>query len=217
MTPGTPCSRTGVRTGRWHNHHVVDFTVVPKRTALLNVDMQNCFVEAAQDGMATLDRINRLAMVCRTAGVLVIHTSHVLRADGSTMGLLGELVPMIKRGTLTEGAPSAALHPNLVVDARDVLLEKPRFGAFHGTDLEAILRGRGIESVIIAGISSDVCCDTTAREANARDFQLLFLSDGTAVAGPNLATVQQATLRYMGALFGQVLSIEDMSRKLTGD
>lgn len=196
---------------------MVDFAVVPEHTSLLNIDMQNCFVEAAQDGIATLDRINRFAATCRDAGILVIHTAHVLNTDGSDMGLLGELVPMIKRGSLNRGAPSAELHPDLVVDERDVLLEKPRFGAFYRTDLEEILRGKGIDTLFISGISTDVCCDTTAREAHARDLKVLCLSDGTAVAGPNPESVQKETLRYIGALFGQVLTVEEATAKIEGD
>ena len=57
------------------------------------------------------------------------------------------------------------------LDPHDILLEKPRFGAFYGTDLELILRAHGIDTVIISGISTPVCCDTTAREAQARDFR----------------------------------------------
>ena len=123
---------------------MVDFAVVPERTALINVDLQNCFVQgypiSAPDGLAVLDRINRLAAACRAAGILVIHTSHVLRPDGSNMGVLGEMAPPVKEGIINKGAESAALHTGLVVDARDILLDKPRFGAFHGTDLELILR-----------------------------------------------------------------------------
>ncbi len=124
---------------------MVDFAVVPERTALINVDMQNCFVEGVPDGLATLDRINRLAVVCREAGILVIHTSHVLRPDGSNMGVLGEVAPRARDGFLNKGTESAALHKGLVIDPRDILIEKPRYGAFHGTDLELILRARGIE------------------------------------------------------------------------
>jgi nicotinamidase-related amidase len=194
---------------------VVDFDVVPARTVLLNIDMQNCFVAAAVDGLATLDRVNRLAEVCRSAGIVVIHTCHVLEPDGSNMGLLGEFVAGIKRGMLSRGSESTGLHPELVVDPRDLVVEKPRFGAFYDTDLEEILRARGIESVIISGISTDVCCDTTAREANARDLQVFFASDGTAAAGPNPFEVQHKTLALIGALFGQVLTVEEMTRRIT--
>jgi len=64
---------------------MVDFAVVPERTALVNVDMQNCFVQSspfsAPDGPVVLGRINRLAAACRAAGILVIHASHVLRTE----------------------------------------------------------------------------------------------------------------------------------------
>jgi ureidoacrylate peracid hydrolase len=201
---------------------MVDFAVVPERTALINVDMQNCFVEgspiSAPDGLAVLDRINRFAAVCRTAGILVIHTSHVLRPDGSNMGVLGEMAPPVKGGIINKGAESAALHKGLVVDARDILLDKPRFGAFHGTDLELILRTRGIDTVIISGITTNICCETTAREAMVRDFHAFFLSDGTATRGmgnASAAELQKATLTTLGFLFAQVLTVDEMRQKIS--
>jgi nicotinamidase-related amidase len=201
---------------------MVDFAVVPERTALVNVDMQNCFVEgspiSAPDGLRVLDRINRLAAVCRKAGILVIHTSHVLRPDGSNMGVLGEMVAPVKGGIINKGAESAALHKGLVVDARDILLDKPRFGAFHGTDLELILRIHGIDTVIISGIATNVCCETTAREAMVRDFHVFFLSDGTATGGMgnvSAAELQKATLTTLGFLFAQVLTVDEMRQKIS--
>ena len=200
---------------------MVDFAVVPERTALVNVDMQNCFVEgspiSAPDGLAVLDRINRFAAVCRTAGILVIHTSHVLRPYGSNMGVLGEMLPPVKGGIINKGAESAALHKGLVVDALDILLDKPRFGAFHGTDLELILRTRGIDTIIISGIATNVCCETTAREAMVRDFHVFFLSDGTATLGMGDASapeLQKATLATLGFLFAQVLTVDEMIQKV---
>jgi nicotinamidase-related amidase len=201
---------------------MVDFAVVPERTALINVDMQNLFVEgywpSAPDGLATLGRINRLATVCRDAGILVIHASHVLRPDGSNMGVLGEVVPAVRDdGIINKGTESAALHKGLVVGTRDILLEKPRFGAFHGTDLEMILRTRGIDTVIISGIATNVCCDTTAREAMVRDFRVFFLSDGTATSGIGKVTAAElhaATLATLGAVFAQVLTVDEMAQKI---
>src|ERR1700681_581996 len=123
---------------------MVDFSVVSEHTALINLDMQNCFVEgypiSAPEGLAVEARINRIAAACRQAGILVIHTSHVFRPDGSNIGVLGEIDPFVKKGILNKGSESAALHKGLTVDnARDILLEKPRFGAFYCTDLELIL------------------------------------------------------------------------------
>ena len=196
---------------------MVDFPVVPERTALINVDLQNFFVENAPDGFVILERVNALAAACRRAGILVVHTAHVLRADGTNTGVLGELIPaVLEEGFINEGSRTAAWHDQLVVEPADVLLKKPRFGAFHGTDLELILRSRGIDTIIVSGISTDVCCDTTAREANARDFRVLFLSDGTAVNDDREAAEagQQATLRVIDGLFAQVVTIAEVVRKI---
>jgi nicotinamidase-related amidase len=196
---------------------LVNFAVAPERTALINVDFQNCFVDATPRSRALLDRVNELASVCREAGVLVVHTCHVLRPDGSNMGVLGDLIPSIKDGVLNKGAESAALHEGLVIDSDDLVIEKPRYGAFHGTDLEQSLRGRGIDTVIIAGISTPVCCDTTAREAIARDFRVLFLSDGTATAASDGTSLQDATLEILDDTIAQVLTVAEAQQKISGE
>ena len=191
---------------------MVEFPLVPERAALVNVDLQNMFVESTPDGLDIVERVNRLADACRAAGVLVIHTRHVLRPDGSNMGVLGQINADVQAGVLNEGARTAALHDDLVVDPRDLILNKPRFGAFYGTDLEVILRSRGIDTIIISGIATNVCCDTTAREANARDIRVLFLADATATgAGPD---AQAGTLLLIAFLFGEVLSTEDFLERL---
>jgi len=199
----------------------VNFAIVPERTALINVDLQNCFVEgyplSTPDALAVMDRVNRLAVACRVAGIQVIHVSHVLRADGSNMGMLGEMVPLVKTGIINKGAPSAALHKQLAVDTKDILLDKPRFGAFHGTDLELILRTRSVDTVIISGVTTNVCCETTAREAMVRDFHVVFLSDATAtfaMGGLSAAELQTATLATLGFLSAEVLSVDELIQKL---
>lgn len=200
---------------------MTDFPVEPRKLALLNVDLQNLFVEgspiAAPDGPAVVARVNRLSAACRKHGVLVVHTAHVTRADGSNVGVLGELIPPVKEGLIAKGNPIAALHPSLHVDPRDLVLEKPRFGAFHGTDLELILRGRGIDSVIITGIATNVCAETTAREACVRDFKVFFMSDGTATSdmgGVPHAELQRATCAVLAFGFAQVLTVDEMIQKL---
>jgi ureidoacrylate peracid hydrolase len=110
------------------------------------------------------------------------------------------------------------LHKRLVVDPRDILIDKPRFGAFHGTDLDPILRARGIDIVIIAGSATNVCCETTAREAVVRDFRVFFLSDGTATFGmgdASAAELQKATLATLGFLFAEVLTIDEIMQKIS--
>lgn len=199
----------------------VDFPVVPGKMALLNVDMQNVFVHgyafSAPDGLELQERINRLAATCRKAGVAVIHCSHVLRPDGSNIGVMAEILPAVKEGIINKGASSAELHDGLVVEEDDILLEKPRFGAFHGTDLEIVLRNRGIDTVIVTGIATNVCCEMTAREANVRDFRVFFLSDGTSTFGMGDLTkedIQKATCTTLGALFAQVVTVDEMMSKI---
>lgn len=202
---------------------MVDFTLNPARTALLNVDMQRCFIEdspiAAPQGRAVLERINRLAAVCREAGILVVHTAHVYRPDGSNWGVAAELNPVVRTGIVNQGSAAAALHPDLVVDPRDIRLEKCRYGAFQSTDLELILRARGVDSVIVGGLVTNVCCDTTAREAMQRDFRVFFLSDGTGTVPFDdipAETMQRVALATMARIAGQVLSVADMIAKIRG-
>ncbi len=200
---------------------MVDFAVVPERTALLNIDLQNCFVEgspiAAPDGLIILQRVNRLAAACRAAGILVIHASIVTRPDGSNLGVMGEFNPPARSGILNKGTQSAALHSGLKIDPRDILLEKPRFGAFYGTDLELILRNRGTDTLIIGGVATNVCCETTAREVAVRDFKVFFLSDGTATSDMgdvSAAELQRVTCATLGFLFAQVLTVDEMIAKI---
>ena len=116
-----------------------DFPLVPARTALINVDMQRCFVEgtplASPDGPALVQTINELIQACREAGVLVVHTRGWMAKDGSDLGVMAEIVPSFLVGLYTEGAPTAELHDALDVAPNDLIINKPRYGAFHGTDL----------------------------------------------------------------------------------
>ena len=200
---------------------VTDFPLVPTRTALINVDMQRCFVEgsplASPDGLALVDRINQLAAVCRDAGIVIVHTRGWMSPDGSNLGVMGELVPPFIVDLYTEGAVSAELHDALEVAAADVVLNKPRYGAFHGTDLETILKSRGIDTAIISGIATNICCDTTAREAAQRDFRVFFLSDGTATKEMNgvpADELQRDTCASLGMVFAQIATIDEIIEKI---
>jgi nicotinamidase-related amidase len=196
---------------------MVEFAVVPKQLALINVDLQEVFVEgspiAASDGLGVVERVNRLAAACREAGILVVHTAHVTRPDNSNVGVLGELFPVVQDGLIARGSKSAALHRALRVESTDLILEKPRYGAFHATDLELILRQRGIESLIITGIQTNVCADTTAREAVMRDFRVFYASDGMStreMAGVSAGELERATLATMAFAFAQVVTVDEM-------
>ncbi len=205
---------------------MVRFDIDPGRTALLVVDMQNCFVAdspiAAPLGAEVAGRLNQLAAACRPSGIPVIWTRHVVRPDGSNTGLLGEVIPPVAAGIINDDAPTAALHPLMDVRPGDVVLGKPRFGSFHGTDLELILRSRGIDTLILGGINTNVCVDTTAREAAAREFRVLFLSDGTANfdlpdggLGPASAgELQRAACAVMAFGFAEVITVDQVLNRI---
>jgi ureidoacrylate peracid hydrolase len=140
-----------------------------------------------------------------------------MRPDGSNLGVMGQLVPAFIVELYTEGADSAQLHDELDVDPCDVILNKPRYGAFHATDLELILRSRGIDTVIISGIATNICCETTAREAAQRDFRVLFLSDGTAtkdMGGVTAADLQRATCASLGMVFAKIVTTDQVIETL---
>jgi ureidoacrylate peracid hydrolase len=202
------------------------FNINPRTTALISVDMQNCFVDdsqfAAPGGRALLDTLNDLADVFRRAGAVVVYTAQVVRPDGSNVGMLGQTLPPVKAGLIDDGARSAALHSDLRVADTDVVIKKPLFGAFTMTDLDLILRRRGIDTVVIGGIATNVCCETTAREAMQHDYQVVFLSDGTATfdlpdTGLGAATaeeVQRVTCATLGIFFAEVTTVADVAERV---
>jgi ureidoacrylate peracid hydrolase len=198
-----------------------DFPLAPARTALLNVDMQRCFVEgtplASPDGPALLNKINGLIRACRETGTLVVHTRGWMAKDGSDLGVMAQLVPPFIVDLYTAGAPTAELHDALDVAPQDLIVDKTRYGAFHGTDLAQQLRERGIDTVIVSGIATNICCETTAREASQHDFRVVFLSDGTATKEMNgvpAHDLQRATLASLGMVFAQIATIKDVDDKL---
>jgi len=202
---------------------MADFTVDPTRTALINVDMQRCFVEgtplASPDGLALAARVNRLSAVCREAGATIVHTRGWMRPDGSNLGVMGEIVPPFLYGLYTAGAETAEIHPAVVVEDGDVIVNKPRYGAFTGSELELILRSKGIDTVIITGIATNICCETTAREAAQLDFRVFFLSDGTATKEMNgvpAEVLQRATCASLGMVFAQIATVDEMIGKIRG-
>ena len=196
---------------------MVDFPAIPSRMALLNIDMQGFIVDITAGGSDLLDRINRLIRVCREKNILIVHTAHVIRADGSNAGVMAEIAPIVREGLLNEGSEAVKLHKDLDIRDDDILLNKPKFGAFYGTDLETMLRYRGIDTVIITGIATNICCETTAREATVRDFRVFFLSDGTAtydIGDQSAQQLQAATCTTLGFAFAQVCTVNEIIEKL---
>jgi ureidoacrylate peracid hydrolase len=206
---------------------MTSFKIERAKTAFLVVDMQNVFVDgplSPANGLAVLDRINELARVCRQSGIQLIYTAHVVRQDGSDVGIMGEIIPPVRAGAIDDGSESANLHAGIELMAGDIFLKKPRFGAFQGTELELILRGRGVDTLILGGIATNVCCETTAREANVRDFKVIFLSDGTAtfplpdlgLGAVSAEEIQRSTCTTLAFAFAEVTSVADVITRVAG-
>jgi ureidoacrylate peracid hydrolase len=205
---------------------MVAFAIEPRRTAVLVVDLQNCFVENSPitipSAHEVIAKLNRLTALYRAAGSTIIWIRHVVRPDHSDVGVLGRTIPPVANGMIDDGTTFAALHSSVAVQAGDIFLAKPLFGAFQATELETILRARGIDTVVIGGIATNFCCETTAREAHAREFKVLFLSDGTGTFALPFAggvipveQMQRVTLATLAFGFAEVLSVAEACTKLS--
>jgi nicotinamidase-related amidase len=185
----------------------------PERTALLVIDMQNIFVrEGAPIHAAGAEQIvppiNRVVSIFRELELPIVWTAWCHRPDGSNLGrnsaFWREIAPLDPAGDL------ARIHPSLDFREGDILLEKPKYSAFWGTDLEPILNTFDISSLVLAGIATDVCVGQTMVEAYHRDYNCAIVADGTATTTP----FQQETLWVHENYWGRVLTAEEVEAEL---
>ena len=185
----------------------------PKKTALLVIDMQNAFVApgapvevpAARD---IVPAINRLAAELRKRGVPVVWVQHE-NSDGWD-GFFGRFVAPDKRdkaaAALTAGHELQKLWPKLETAPQDLRISKIRYSAFIKSDFQKKLQERGIDTVLIAGTKTNVCCECTARDAMMLDYKVVMLSDCTAALSDE---EHLATLENMIQQFGDVLTANE--------
>ena len=186
------------------------------RTALVVVDMQNAFMDPAV-GHAVCDMapaivpaINRLAAATRAAGggVFWVQTVHDASDDREWSVMQAMMTPAARArrvAALARGSRGYDLWPDMDARAEDERVEKHRFSAFiQGSGaLEARLRARGFDTVLITGTVTSVCCESTARDAMMRDFRTVMVSDGNAAA---TEAEHAAALLGFYAMFGDVLT-----------
>jgi MAF protein len=176
----------------------------PSRCGLLVLDMQRYFTGNGQ-GLAApvIENINRLSAAARRRGMHVIFTQHGHEDRNRDGGMLGRWWgDLIMRGT-----PDHALDPSLVIGPGDTILPKQRYSAFAGTELDGMLRGRGIDQLIVAGTMTNLCCETTARDAFVRDFEVFFAADACATLSD---AMQRATLLNLSYGFAHVVGTRDL-------
>lgn len=190
------------------------------KAALIVVDMQNDFVlEGAPmevpNARKAIPHIQRLIATSRKLDIPVFFTKHTLLEDAFNSPLEAEYNPKLFDVGMRKGTPGWDVIDDLKPEPEDTQIEKYRYNAFHNTLLEPTLRTiRGlnrIDTVIITGTLTEVCCDSTARGAFMRDFKVAFVDDAT---GGLSTRAEEATFDAMGKFFGRVMHTDDALAEL---
>ncbi|XP_061990435.1 nicotinamidase 2-like [Rosa rugosa] len=177
----------------------------PKVAALLVIDMQNYFAAMAKPILQNLLTTIRL---CRRASIPVIFTRHSHKSP-SDYGMLDE---WWNGDLIFDGTPESQLMPEL--DRRphqDHVVDKNTYSAFRGTGLEDYLKERGVQEVIVTGVMTNLCCETTAREAFVRGFRVFFSTDATATSDEEL---HEATLKNLAYGFAYLVDCNRLDQAL---
>jgi len=179
----------------------------PRQSALLVVDMQEQFRALTGD---ILPRLRQLIATCRRRGVAVIYTQHAHQDEDVDGGMLAQWWGQVIRA----GTHDAQLMPEIAPLPGEKVVAKNRYSAFYKTDLEEHLNRLGITDLLIGGVMTNLCCETTARDAFVRDYRVFFLADGTATATERF---QRATLANLSFGFAYLVTCRQMIHHLERD
>jgi nicotinamidase-related amidase len=209
------------------------FEFEPATTALVMIDFQRDFVYPGGFGEAlgndtspllkALPPAERVLKACREAGIFVIHTREGHRPDLSdlppskkvrgrgkiTIGDVGPMGRILVRGELGHDIVEE-VYP---IEGEPVV-DKPGKGAFYATDLDAILKMKGIKQLVVCGVTTEVCVHTSVREANDRGYDALVLSDAVGSYFPEFQRVALEMIKAQGGIFGWVSDSERFLRAL---
>lgn len=199
----------------------IAFSLDRRRVALIVIDMQRDFIEPGGFGAslgndvsllsAIVPTVRRLMDGFRAAGLPVIHTRECHRPDlsdcppakrlrGAPSLRIGDAGPMGR--VLIAGEPGADIVPDLMPLPDEVVIDKPGKGAFYGTALGPLLVDRGITQLVFAGVTTEVCVQTTMREANDRGFDGLLATDATESYFPAFKAATIAMITAQGGIVG---------------
>jgi len=202
-----------------------EFDLKPAECALLIIDMQRDFLEPGGFGemlgndvsqlRRTIEPNRRLLAAWRAAGLAVMHTREGHRADlsdlppakkirGRSKTTIGDPGPMGR--ILVRGEAGHDIIPELYPLAGEPVIDKPGKGAFHATDLHSILQHRGITQLVVTGVTTEVCVNTTVREANDRGYDCLVPEDCVGSYFPEFQEMGLKMIKAQGGIFGWVTS-----------
>jgi nicotinamidase-related amidase len=203
------------------------FPLDPAHAALIVIDMQRDFIEPGGFGASLGNDVSRLAAIvptvrrlldaCRAARLPIIHTQECHRPDlsdcppakrnrGNPSLRIGDAGAMGR--LLVAGEPGTAILPELAPLPGEHVIEKPGKGAFYATSLGELLKGLGATQLLFAGVTTEVCVQTTMREANDRGYDCLLVEDATESYFPAFKAATLAMVRAQGAIVGWTAPID---------
>jgi len=200
-----------------------EFEFDPRTCALMIVDMQRDFVDPGGFGEALGNDVSLLREViaptkkvldtARSIKMLVIHTREGHRQDLSDLPQNKKLRGKLKAGIgdsgpmgriLVRGEYGHGIIDELKPAPGEPIVDKPGKGAFHATDLDSLLRNRGIKQLVVCGVTTEVCVNTSVREANDRGYDCLVLEDCVGSYFPEFQTASLNMIKAQGGIFGWV-------------
>ena len=205
------------------------FPLKRDRIALVVIDMQRDFAEPGGFGESLGNDVGRITRIVpdvarliagfRAAGLPVVHTMECHRPDlsdlpaakrnrGNPALRIGDEGPMGR--VLISGEPGTAILEAVAPVAGEVVIEKPGKGAFYATPLGDILKSRGIEQLVFAGVTTEVCVQTTMREANDRGYECLLCEEATESYFEDFKRAAIAMIRAQGAIVGWTAHLDDI-------
>lgn len=182
------------------------------KAALLVIDMQDFFLNPDSPtftcgGLAILPILKGLIEAFRKARRPVIYTRHVHHPDRIDAGILG----WWWTGMCIEGSPESEIHKDIAPLPHEKVILKHRYSAFYNTDLETLLRCLHIEDLVITGVMTNLCCESTARDAYFRDYRVFFPADGTGSINEDMHV---ASLLNLAFGFAYVTTAEEVVNQL---
>lgn len=197
----------------------------PARTAHVVVDLQNGFMAPGQPAEIAAAReivpnVNRITAALRSAGGHIVYIQNTIDAEAKQgwsnwfAHMSGQRRAAAMDAAFAEGSFGHALWPELDVHASDLKVNKRRFGAFvqGSSNLHDVLQARNVDTLIITGTATNVCCESTARDAMMMNYKVIFVSDGTATFNDE---EHNATLGILLAMFADVMTTEEVVQRLS--